>query len=384
MENQTLIIALSMVAASCSAVLFLNWAGNRQIPGLLKIATGFLLTSIGVFLLATQGSAPPFVSIIAANLFLLGGRIPALIGFAEFWNQEKSRLPLICSIGFVLMMLGYSYFTFVDGSIIWRIRIFTVMSVGLSLSSIYIIANGLKLERKLRPASVTVPHTGAKLAILLFASNILVESFVINMRVGETLYTPNEATALMLLGAIVSIVAFSFAIVLMTMDELCLELKENAVYDPVTSVLNHRSFFEVGERLLESESRNKNWATLVTVEIENIEEIEGRHGPRVVNDLLLHFSKIAISRRRKQDVLTRSCLNVFRMLLPRVDEKLAAVVLRKVTEAITEEKYFYNEQQIEIEYRICAVTKQGEDLDLYQMIQESETLLEFQKATKTA
>tara|TARA_B110000967_G_scaffold194094_1_gene222263 strand:+ start:897 stop:1307 length:411 start_codon:yes stop_codon:yes gene_type:complete len=78
MENQTLIIALGLVAMVTGIALLTNWASNKQIPGLLGIAAGYMATCVGVLLASMQGILPPVVSIFLANALIMGGRIPVL------------------------------------------------------------------------------------------------------------------------------------------------------------------------------------------------------------------------------------------------------------------------------------------------------------------
>ena len=98
-----------------------------QISGLLGIAAGYMATCVAVLLASLQVSLPPLISVFLANALIMGSRIPVLSDLKNFWNQENTRLPLLCIIWFVESMAGFYYFMFVDESILWRIRIYTMM-----------------------------------------------------------------------------------------------------------------------------------------------------------------------------------------------------------------------------------------------------------------
>lgn len=202
MENQTLILALTLVSIASNTALFVNWAGNRHIPGLLLIAVGATATSVGILLLTTQGRLSDVLSILLANALILGGRIPVLMGLSGFWSQEKNRLPLFAAILFLLAMAGIYYFTEIDRSLIWRLRVYTAAMVIFSLFSIYRIARGLQIERKLRPATSTSYNFGAFLALMLFAFNAVTEFILMQVRSGAPLAANDEGTSLLLLGSI--------------------------------------------------------------------------------------------------------------------------------------------------------------------------------------
>ena len=372
MENDTLTVALGLVATICSLALFINWSGYKHIPGLLNIAIGFAITSAGILLLTTEQSLHPWFSIIAANALILSGRIPLLIGLASFWNQEGSKLPILTSVLFVLVMVAFYYFTFVEPSTIWRIRIYTGLMLVFNLSYIYIITKGMKVESKMRPVMSINSNNGSFLALMLFSFNTVTEIILMYVRSGAPLLTPDEGTSILLLGSIFTMIVFSFAIIIMTMEELALEHKENSIYDPITTILNHRTFLEVGNRVMGIALRYSKPVTLLTIEIENMEEVVKKFGYRTGNEMLRHFSLMATDRRRNEDVLSRSSFKEFRMLLPGVDEEGSKVVIEKIYKALQAEQFAHKNSMLEIKVNLASITRREEDLNLTQMLQEGE------------
>ncbi len=384
MENQTLTIALTLVSVVSSVALFVNWAGNRHIPGLLIIAIGFLVTSIGILLLTTQGTLAPVVSVVIANSLTLGGRLPVVIGLAAFWNQEKSKVPIFCGALLVATIGAIAYFTLMNEDTMWRIRVYTVMMVIFALSNIFIIANGLRIERKLRPVMTMSSNFGAFLALMLFSFNAVTEFILLLVRAGTPLNSPDEGTSLVLLGSIFTMVVFAFAIIIMTMEELSVEHKENAIYDPITTILNHRTFLEVGQRIMGVALRYSKPVSLLTIEVENMDDIVKQHGYKVGNEMLRHFSLMATDRRRNEDVLARSSFKEFRMLLPGVDEEGSKVVIAKIKNTLQGEDYVYRGNKLEVIVNFACVTRREEDLNLQQMLQEGEVELFRVKQKKEA
>ena len=384
MDNQTLTFTIVIVASVTSLALFVNFVNSRQIPGLLAISIGFLITSAGTMLLTTQGSLTPIFSIVIAYALLLGGRIPVLMGLAAFWKQEKSRLPIYCAAWFAGTLIAIYYFTLMDDSMLWRIRVYTVMKVIFSLSSIYLIAMGLKTERGQRPVMAVTPSYGAFLALMLFSFNAVLEIVLMIVRTGTLLSAPEEGRALLLLGSIFSMVMFAFAIIIMTMEELTVEHKENSIYDPITTILNQSSFLEVGQRILGAALRYQKPVSLLTIEVENMDEVTKEHGHKVSNDMLKHFSMMASDRRRNEDVLSRSGPKEFRMLLPGVDEEGAKVVIRKIEDTMKAEEFVYRGNVLEIKVYIASVTRSEEELNLEQMLEDGDVELFRVKESATA
>ncbi len=382
MENETLVIALGLVAVICTIALFINWSGYKHIPGLLNIAVGFAITSGGILLLTTQQSTNPWISILLANGLILGGRIPLLVGLASFWNQDDSKLPLLTTFLYILVMAGLYYFTFIESNTLIRIWIYTALMLAFNLSYIYIIVKGMRVETKMRPVMSINPNNGSFLALMLFSFNTVTEVILMYVRSGTPLLSADEGTSILLLGSIFTMIVFAFAIIIMTMEELALEHKENTIYDPITTILNHRTFLEVGNRVMGIALRYSKPVTLLTIEVENMEEVVKKYGYRTGNEMLRHFSLMATDRRRNEDVLARSSYKEFRMLLPGVDEEGSKIVIEKIRKALQAEQFAHEKSLLEIKVNIASITRREEDLDLPQMLQEGEIELYRSKMAK--
>lgn len=372
MENLTLTVALALVSVISSTVLLVNWAGNRRIPGLLLIAVAFTITSIGNLLLATQGIWPIVVSVFLANSLTLLGRVPLLIGLARFWNQESPMMAMTITALCLSTVASIFYFSLINDDILWRIRIFTVMMVIFDVSYVYTISNGLRRERKLRPIMSISSNYGAFMAIALSSFTAVAALVMMFLRGDAALTSTDIGTSIFLLGAIFTITVFPFTIIIMTMEELNVEHQENAVFDPITTILNHRTFLEVGQRVMGIALRYSKPVSLLTIEIDDMDKIIKKFGTNVANELLRYFSLMASDRRRNEDVLARTSFKEFRMLLPGVDEQGCEVVIQKVNKSLQAETFLFRGEEVPISVTIAAVTRREEDLNLTDMLQEGE------------
>ena len=250
MENQNLAIALALVSLVTGIALLVNWSSNRQVFGLLKIALGFMANCVGILLASMQEFIPPLISVFFANALIMGGRIPVLSGLANFWNQEATKLHLFCLVWFLGTMAGFYYFMFIDESILWRTRIYTQMMLILSASIVYILVRGLRIERKLRPVMAINTNFGAYLLLTLSLFNAVGDPILALFRAGQSITSLEQATTILLLSDLVTVTIFALSIIIMTMEEVAAEYQENAIYDPITTILNHRTFIEVSNRVL--------------------------------------------------------------------------------------------------------------------------------------
>jgi diguanylate cyclase (GGDEF)-like protein len=382
LDNPTLVIAIALVTLLASSALFVNWAANRHVPGLFKIAVGYFINAAGLILLSQQGYIDPVFSILLANMMTFGGRITSLVGLAEYWNQEDSRLPQVCMAIMVLVLVGYAYFTFIVDSLGWRIALYTPFNVFLHLATVAVLVKGINIERKLRPVMSAGTHYGAYMLIALMVVDAVGESVLAFLRTGDTLFAPDAGTSLLFLGVIFTVVIFPFSIIIMTMEELKVEYAENSIYDPVTTIFNQRLFLEVGQRVIGAALRYDRPVSLLTMEVINMNQIVEQHGHRAGNKLLRHFSLLASDDRRHEDMLARTSFKDFRMLLPGVEEVGARVVAEKIYQANESKAFVVEGEKINIEIVVSAITRRGEDLDLQRLLLDGELELDFVKAGK--
>ena len=330
MENQNLAIALALVSLVTGIALLVNWSSNRPVPGLRKIALGFMATCVGILLASMQEFIPPLISVFIANALIMGGRIPVLSGLANFWNQETTKLPLFCLVWFLATMAGFYYFTFIDESILWRTRIYTLMVAIFSATIVYILSRGLRIEPNLRPIMAMNTNFGAYLLLTLSLFNAGGDPILTLFRARQPITSLEQATTILLLGGLVTVTIFALSVIIMTMEEVAVEYQENAIYDPITTILNHRTFIEVSNRVLGVALRYTKPVSMLTLELVNLDDIVKQHGAKVGNAVLRHFALMATDRRRNEDVLSRTSYKQFRMLLPGVDEEGAKVVVKKI------------------------------------------------------
>jgi diguanylate cyclase (GGDEF)-like protein len=379
MENLALTAALALVSMVAAAGLFINWAGNKKVPGLLLIAAAFSVTSTGILLLATQGIWPAIVSVFLANCLVLLGAVPLLIGLAKFWNQESSTLVITIVALCLLTIAGIYYFTLVSDEAIWRIRVFTVMIVIFNISYVYVISKGLQQARKRRPIMSMNPNFGAFTAIALSSFTAVAGLVMMFLRADAPLYSTDIGTSIFLLGAIFFAAVFPFTVIIMTVEETNLEHQENAIFDSITTILNHRTFLEVGERVMGIALRYSKPVSLLTIEIDDMDKVVKKFGTNIANEMLRHFSLIANDRRRSEDVLARTSFKEFGMLLPGVDQKGCEVVIRRINKTLQEESFSFSGEQVPISVTIAAVTRQEEGLNLTDMLQEGQIELHRRK-----
>ena len=376
MESLIIQVTLLVIATVSNIALLFNWLSNRNIPGLKLISIGFLIMSPGIALLAVSGTISLSVTIIFAATTIFTGQIIILIGVTEFWNQERSRLPIVCICFFGATIISFT-FSLASGDVeaLWPARFFAAAQMAYYLSSIFVLQRGLRIERRIRPAMVASSHWGVYLATGMFSTNILTNIMMVYLRTSNIDISAETFGGLQQLISFTTLSVFAFAIIIMSMEELSAEHKEDAVYDPVTTILNHRTFIEVGQRVLGVALRYSQPVSMLTIELENMDQIVRNHGYKIANQVLFQFAQLITDRRRNEDVLARCGFKEFRMLLPGIDEAGSNIVMQKIQSEIAVHDVVIEGNKLNLKLNIVSVTCKEEDLHLQQMMQEGDVEL---------
>ena len=137
MDSLTLLIVLN-VLIGLSLIFSIVIAGRRDSAVSREWIASYLFLFAGFFLLLFQGSLPPLVSIVIANLFIVLGfyfQVPAALNL-EYGNRLSSRYPLLLILPvFGFLFLIYTYLDFNTSMRIVFISAFLGPPWGFSISS---------------------------------------------------------------------------------------------------------------------------------------------------------------------------------------------------------------------------------------------------------
>jgi len=163
-----------------------------------------------------------------------------------------------------------------------------------------------------------------------------------------------------------TLIRFGFyAVVTVLVSELRHALEEERLLantDPLTGVLNRRSFNEVAEKRMIISEVNKHPYTMVYIDIDNFKMVNDKFG-HAVGDLVLKTVVDTILKQiRNTDFLARLGGDEFAILLSDIDQKNAQSIVQRLQSALLE-KMDINEWTITFSIGVLTVLSMPESVD---------------------
>jgi diguanylate cyclase (GGDEF)-like protein len=108
----------------------------------------------------------------------------------------------------------------------------------------------------------------------------------------------------------------SILIILMMASDISEKMKDIAVRDQLTGLLNRRGFNEYGEKAFAAARRAGAALSVIMTDIDRFKHINDRFGHAAGDTALVHFAKLFADGRRREDVVARVGGEEFALLLP--------------------------------------------------------------------
>ena len=217
LDMRTVMLSYLISSALCALVMFSLWWQNRRQPGIFFWLADFGLQFTGLLLVTMRGAIPDFLSIVVANLFIVGGTLLLLIGLERYTDSVSSqRHNYIYLAGFAGIQV---YFAFVQPSL-------QIRNINISLGLVVFCGQGAwlllrRVDMETRQGARPVAYVLASLT-LLSVVRVLVE---LAMPTGSDFFQSGLYEILIILTYQMLYISLTFAIALMVNRRLQQNLK---------------------------------------------------------------------------------------------------------------------------------------------------------------
>jgi len=309
----------------------------------------FIAQSVTQFFYIFRGILPDLVTIVLANVLLIGSYNLGYLGYCQFFNRKVNKWFVILPIAIILVVFS----VYIDN--------FTVRAITLGLVSAaqYLIQFVMVLSIKENAVRRSKPILlfGYGLIIVLFTARAV---FILSNPGGiRSLLDPMWLNTLTLFASIPSILFIALGVLLLISDRLLEENRELATRDSLTHIFNRRTFSDLAVRELARAQRNNHETSLLMLDIDHFKVVNDTFGHPAGDQALIHLVKIMKETVRMQDLYGRWGGEEFVILLAETDSEEARQIAERLRQRIADSTLVINNQTIKMTVSIGIATVTG-------------------------
>ncbi len=325
LDLRTIVLMSGILALLLSVVmLFVQRSYPQTLHGLGHWALGPVLVAVSSFLFAARGQIPDLVSIVGANVLLLGGVLLFHFGSRLFFGLQPGYRLWLTVLALTLPLLVW--FAVVEPD--FNARVLLVCLVWTSI----ILANARVIWRQGQENFAT---RYTVIVLLLHAAVVLLRGLAILLPLpNEGLFVPTRIQTIYVVGNAIMIIAFAVGLVLLAAERLRGEFQHLAMRDSLTGAMMRRVLIDASEQELARCRRHGRSMALLMLDIDHFKAINDTHGHQMGDRVLVDFVQRISALLRRPDLLARFGGEEFVLLLPETSEEEAVAVAGRIRAAV--------------------------------------------------
>ncbi|MEK0267581.1 GGDEF domain-containing protein [Stenotrophomonas rhizophila] len=284
----------------------------RRQPALRLWTASLWLLSVSLTLIALRPYLPQASSILASNVAVALSGVLMLYGVARHLGH---RLPAWQPVALSISYLGaIAFFLLVHPSLVIRLDVFSVFAV---------LLNGWMTWMLLRHAP-PAQRTSCRLAAAVFGAQTLLYLIRLFLPVspdaGEDIMRAGSPVFATYLAGLILELARCFALVLLLVERMLVDLQRLARTDVLTGLLNRGAVLADGANLLQAVRRTPQPLALLLLDVDHFKQINDRWGHLAGDAVLRHVADVlAGCMVDREHLLGRYGGEEFVLLLPGTD-----------------------------------------------------------------
>ena len=311
-------------------MLLLTLRQGARVRGAKQWLWSTLAVAAGIGLNTSQGTLPPFFSIMLSNVLIVSGAALGAYGTFEYRFERASSMRALAVLTALLLLA----FVALRDQLAARILLVAIPTAGICLWHAWTMLAGSSL----RPNAKDVKHKRFGLPHVIMVLGLVVMGFVFLLRAGDTIAALRAGVAPIPPGGPTRTVVFTYAVglaarlllligmVLVLIDEMANDLRTLALRDSLTGLFNRRGLKEAVSALsLENSS-------LLMLDLDHFKSVNDDFGHEQGDRVIALFARCAQTSLPANAVLARLGGEEFCALLPNADpaDALAAAEALRV------------------------------------------------------
>lgn len=281
----TLTLAMASASFLVGWLLLFTWMQTRTHAALLWWSASYLLTAVGIAMVAARGAIPIILSVDVGNAIMIAAYGSIWCGVCSFQGRDI-RIGWVVFAALMWVMLRH--LPFAENDYRARIGIVSALVISFIWLSAYELWKGR--SERLRSRWPAIVLLGAQ-SVLMAVRTPLVYSF--DLPPEELLFSSDWFGAIAF-GALLYVVALSFLFLALTKERTELHLKHQALVDSLTGIWNRRAFLEESRRAILTSKPRAGIAVLV-FDLDRFKQINDRYG-HPFGDLVLSLFAQTLAR----------------------------------------------------------------------------------------
>lgn len=164
-------------------------------------------------------------------------------------------------------------------------------------------------------------------------------------------------------------------VVFMLASDISIDMKEIAIRDQLTGLLNRRGLGEQGARAYANSRRTGRPVSVVMTDIDRFKTINDDFGHACGDDALVHFSRLLIEGRRAEDILARVGGEEFALIMPGTNLEYAIEVANKLRAKVEADEMIVGDTTLRMTASFGAATISEKDTCLSDTIVRADRAL---------
>jgi diguanylate cyclase (GGDEF)-like protein len=325
-----IVVAMMLVSATLSVIFFIAWKTLGEKPYAMSWSIGFLGAALQWFFTLQRDWFPSFETYwLTVNSFALVLITLGLRGHCQRTNCKHLPKNLWPFAG--VIYAGIVWTTAINPHVGVSVALVPAAAcVTLFLSALMVIRH----REKPRPA-----EWAAASSIVLFSvtQGIAAGMALLQSGGGDSSYQALYISYnFMTLPA--GYMAMGMFIIFMLASDISIDMKEIAIHDQLTGVLNRRGLGEQGAQIYAMSRRMGRPVSVIMTDIDKFKNINDEHGHAIGDAALAHFSNLLKDERRADDIIARVGGEEFALILPGTALESAMDIAGKLRATIENKK----------------------------------------------
>ncbi|MFL6716358.1 MAG: GGDEF domain-containing protein [Burkholderiaceae bacterium] len=307
-DPRSFIITSAVAGILCSMIFFvLRRSFPRDIGGIGEWGWGCLSLVGGAFLFSARDALPPLLTVVLANMLIVGGIMQMHISLRCF-SGLRAGYPYAAA---VLLSVGAGLLCLTEFHDSYRGRLEFVTLVNMPLFGL----SALLLFR-MKNKGFAERFTGTVFGVEALVS--LVRFYFAVTASGNLDYrNDNSLVHLLYLASFsISLVSLSFGFMLMVTTRVQQKLEYAASHDDLSGAYTRATFFRMMAGEVQRARRQRRPLSLLLIDIDDFKRINDGYGHPVGDAVIRTFAAVTASELRAHDLLCRYGGEEFALLLP--------------------------------------------------------------------